>query len=89
MDKQSILKQLQQNIVTVVPGLEGSTLGPEDSLRELGANSIDRAEIIIITMASLKIKQPLIAFAKAKNIGEIVEILHQGWVSSCHTSTAI
>lgn len=83
MDKQSILKQLQQNILTVVPELAGNTLGPEDSLRELGANSIDRAEIIIITMASLQIKQPLIAFAKAKNIADLVEILYQGWMSSC------
>lgn len=47
-----------------------------DSLRELGANSIDRAEIITMTLESVEVSVPLVELAGAKNIGELVSIVH-------------
>jgi polyketide biosynthesis acyl carrier protein len=47
-----------------------------DSLRELGANSIDRAEIITMTLESLSVSIPLVELAGAKNIGELVGVIH-------------
>lgn len=48
-----------------------------DSLRGLGANSIDRSEIIMMTMESMSANIPLIYTAKAKNIGELASILFE------------
>ena len=64
-------------ILEIFPELSSRQITVNDSLRDLGANSVDRAEIIMNALASLKLKIPLINFAQAKNIGELVGIFHQ------------
>ena len=60
----------------VVPALEGHPFRPGESLKELGANSIDRSEIVMMTLDSLSLKIPLVETVKASNIGELVSLLH-------------
>lgn len=74
MDKDQIFSIIKQNIVDVVPDLANRTIAIEDSLKDLGANSVDRAEIIIKSMAALQLKVPLVEFGQAKNIQELVNI---------------
>jgi polyketide biosynthesis acyl carrier protein len=50
---------------------------PTDSLKALGANSIDRADIIMMTLESLSIHIPLMAMAKADNIADLARIIHE------------
>ena len=59
----------------VLPDLENHAFNADDSLRELGANSIDRSEIIMMTMESLSIRIPMIELAAAQNIGDLAAIL--------------
>src|SRR5699024_10528167 len=61
---------------------EVDTVTPRDSMRELGANSIDRAEIITATMERLDISLPLVEFAEAANIGDIVAIMSRAGARS-------
>ncbi|MGP3971258.1 phosphopantetheine-binding protein [Streptomyces sp. 6N223] len=49
-----------------------------DSLRDLGANSIDRADIITETMEQLDVSLPMVRFGEARNIGDIVAIICEG-----------
>lgn len=74
MDEDAVFVVMKEVIVEVVPELKDRTITLDDSMRELGANSIDRAEVLIRTMAALQIKLPLIELAKAKNIREVVRI---------------
>ncbi len=60
----------------VVPGLDTHAFQPTDSLRALGANSVDRADIIMMTLESLGVRIPLVDLAKAENIGELAAIIH-------------
>lgn len=60
----------------VLPELENHDFQFSDSLRQLGANSIDRSEIIMLTLESLSLKIPMIEVAKAENMGELAEMLH-------------
>ncbi|MFF1272470.1 acyl carrier protein [Streptomyces marokkonensis] len=60
----------------VIPELEGHRFAPSDSLRDLGANSIDRAEIIVMTLESLSVSIPLVELADAKNMGELADLIH-------------
>ena len=48
----------------------------EDSLKDLGANSIDRMDIIVETMEELGIKIPMVNFGKCKNMKDIVDIYY-------------
>ncbi|MBT2459207.1 acyl carrier protein [Streptomyces sp. ISL-86] len=65
-----------ENTREVIPELEGHRFEPSDSLRDLGANSIDRAEIIIMALESLSVRIPLVELADAKNIGELADLIH-------------
>jgi len=60
----------------VIPELDGRPFELSDSLHDLGANSIDRAEIIMMTLESLSVRIPLVELANAKNIGELADLIH-------------
>ncbi|WP_010094411.1 acyl carrier protein [Ornithinibacillus scapharcae] len=75
MSKNEIFEVLLESIYEIVPELEGEKITIEDSLQDLGANSIDRAEIIITTLESINVSIPMIKFGEAKNIQDIVEII--------------
>jgi polyketide biosynthesis acyl carrier protein len=60
----------------VLPGLDDHAFQFSNSLRELGANSIDRSEIVMLTLESLSLKIPMIEVAKAENMGELAGLLH-------------
>lgn len=75
MNKEQIFGVIKENILETLPELAEKKIILSDSLKELGANSIDRAEIIIQTLSKLKLKVPLSDFGNAKNIEELVEII--------------
>lgn len=76
MRKEQVLDVIVNHIRAVIPGLAGHTFNPGDSLRALGANSVDRADIIMMTLESLSLRIPLIEMAKAENIGDLADIIH-------------
>ncbi len=61
----------------VIPELEGYAFKRTDQLSELGANSVDRAEIIMLTMESISLRIPLLEFSGAKNMGELSDLIHE------------
>lgn len=74
--KEEIFRIIVGHAQEVVPGLDAHPFQPTDSLRALGANSVDRADIIMMTLESLGVRIPLIDLAKAENIGELAELIH-------------
>lgn len=75
MNKQEVFEAVKKSIIEIIPELSTRVITLEDSLRELGANSIDRAEILIQTMSDLQVKIPLLEFGSAKNINDIVSVI--------------
>lgn len=76
MNVQDIFDILAGHTREIVPGLENHPFQFTDSLRALGANSIDRSEIIMMTLESLSLSIPLIDLAKAENMGDLAGIMH-------------
>lgn len=76
VSKEEILEIIVRHTREVVPELEAHEFRPDDSLKALGANSVDRADIIMMTLESLVLNIPLVAMAKAENISELAEIIH-------------
>ncbi|MFH9613910.1 acyl carrier protein [Streptomyces pratensis] len=76
MPDNRVFDLIAQHTREVIPELDGHHFEPSDSLRDLGANSIDRAEIIIMTLESLSVSIPLVELADAKNIGELADLIH-------------
>ena len=76
MNKEDIFAIVTRHAQEVIPALQGHHFQPTQSLRELGANSIDRSEIVMMTLESLALRIPLVETVKATNIGELVNVLH-------------
>lgn len=76
MSRNEILEIVKENVIEVLPDLEEHIFKDDDKLVELGANSIDRAEIVMMTMESLSLQIPRVELSGVKNIGELVDAFY-------------
>lgn len=77
MDQKSIFDVIVQHTRYIIPALAGRDFQFADSLRELGANSVDRSEIIMMTLETLSLDISLVELARAECMGELAEIMHR------------
>lgn len=75
MNKNEVFEIIKENILEILPDVEESDITLENSLKTLGANSIDRMDIIVDTMNAMKVKVPMVEFGKANCIGDIITII--------------
>lgn len=75
MKHDEVWHNLKSAILEIFPEFTEKEIGFHQSLKDLGANSVDRAEILMVTMESLGLKVPMVEFSRATNIGELVVIL--------------
>jgi polyketide biosynthesis acyl carrier protein len=73
---ESIFDELVRQTVNILPDLRRDGIVSQDSLKSLGANSMDRADIIMMTLEQLELKTPLAEFATASNLGELAALIH-------------
>ena len=76
MTQDDVFQTIIRHTREVLPDLQAHAFAPSDSLRALGANSIDRSEIVMLTLASLSVNVRLIETAAAENIGELASIIY-------------
>lgn len=81
MTKDDIFLQLKNIIIEILPDILPEQIKIEESLRNLGANSIDRMDIVIKAMEDLKIKIPLVEFGMVNNLQGLVDLLYSRKVS--------
>jgi len=74
--RETILQIIAGHALNVLPELSNHVFRPDDRLADLGANSVDRAEIVMSTLSSLSLRIPLVDTLQAKNIGELANLLH-------------
>jgi polyketide biosynthesis acyl carrier protein len=76
LDRDTILATIIKQIRIVVPDLDGETIGPQDAMADLGVDSIDRQEIIILTLEALGLEIPMVQLHGPRNLGELADLLH-------------
>ena len=77
MNREEIFRLITRHACEVIPELENHNFQSSDALKDLGANSIDRSEIVMMTLESLSLEIPLIEIAAAGNMGELASILYE------------
>jgi polyketide biosynthesis acyl carrier protein len=75
MLKEHVFEVVKNIILEILPGVQSQLISREKSLKELGANSIDRMEVITMSMQELGLKIPLMSFAQVSNIEGLVDVL--------------
>lgn len=81
--KDAVLAIMKKYIMELLPNVKAEDIHAGVRMADLGANSIDRADIIVATMEELGLKLPLASFGKAKNIGELIDIFLQASNAPC------
>jgi polyketide biosynthesis acyl carrier protein len=75
MVKQKVYETVKSAILEVLPDLDPARISIEKQLKDLGANSIDRMEVVTLSMEALGIKLPMMSFAQVGNIEGLVDVL--------------
>jgi polyketide biosynthesis acyl carrier protein len=74
MTRTELLDLIARHTRDIVPGLDEHQFVASDRLVELGANSIDRAEIAMLVQESLGLSVPRVEMFGPKNIGELADL---------------
>lgn len=77
MTRAQVLEIVMQQVREVLPQVATAELRPEVSLRELGANSLDRMEVVSLAMQALSLRFPVRELSKVSNIGELADALYE------------
>jgi len=73
--QQTVFAVIKRNILGVMIDLDPGEITPERSLAELGANSIDRVEILVNSMADLEVTIPRTELQGIANLQGLVDRL--------------
>lgn len=75
MDRDTILALVIEQIRTVVPELSDTPIGPNDTMANLGVDSVSRQEVLILSMEQLELNLPMVQLFGPKNLGELAQLL--------------
>jgi len=73
--KENVFLVVKNVILEILPDVDTNNISIEQNLRALGANSIERTEIVVLAMEQLGIKLPLVSFGSVENIEGMVDVL--------------
>ncbi len=73
--KTEVFEIVKNNILEILPKVQPEMVLIEKTLVDLGANSVDRMEVVTLSMQDLNVKIPLMSFAVVSNISGLVDIL--------------
>ncbi|HEY1108141.1 MAG TPA: phosphopantetheine-binding protein [Opitutaceae bacterium] len=74
-EKQRIFEVVKANLLKVMIDLKPEQVTIDQSMTDLGANSVDRVEVVMYSMEELGLDIPRAELHGAKNIAGLVEIL--------------
>lgn len=77
MNRNDIVELIARHSCEVISKLKNHEFKPSDKLVDLGANSVDRAEIVMMTVESLSLQIPRVELFGATNIGELADVHYE------------
>lgn len=73
--KNEIVHLIKENLVEIIPELAGEEIAVDKTLVDLGANSVDRGELITLTLERLNLDISRIEFVSAQTINELADLI--------------
>ncbi|MBK7538135.1 MAG: phosphopantetheine-binding protein [Myxococcales bacterium] len=77
MTDDAILQVLRNQILAILPELDPAEISLTRTLSELGLNSIDRTEVIILSMEELGLAIPVHEFRRGDTLAGIIAVLRR------------
>ena len=76
MTKEQIFVIIKRHLIEILPDLEADKIYPNQSMKDLGANSVDRVDVVIQTKEEMGLKFPLHELGAVENIQGLIDFLH-------------
>ena len=76
-EEERVFAVVKRHVLDILPELPPEKVTLDASLRELGANSLDRAEVAVCSMETLGVNVPRRELAAVANLRELVKVLCQ------------
>ena len=73
--KDNVIQLIKENLIEIIPELEDTNIPNDVTLVDLGANSIDRGELITLTLERLDLDISRIEFVSAQTILELADLI--------------
>ena len=73
--REQVFDVVKAQIIETLDDVEVGSIDPDQSMKELGANSLDIVEIVSCSMRELKVKVPRSELSKLTNITQLVDVL--------------
>ncbi|WP_093803772.1 phosphopantetheine-binding protein [Streptomyces sp. Wb2n-11] len=73
----AVLTAIRSSVLVVLPDIEPERVTEEVSLTDLGANSIDRVDVVTMTMDTLGISLSVTEFTDVHDIGSLARLLRR------------
>ncbi len=73
----AVLTAIRSSVLVVLPEIEPEQVTEEVSLTDLGANSIDRVDVVTMTMDTLGISLSVTEFTDVHDIGSLARLLRR------------
>jgi polyketide biosynthesis acyl carrier protein len=77
MEVKEIFDLVAKNAADIKPDLVNYSFKGNESLAELGLNSVDRVEVIMTTLMALNLRISLVELSKARNMMELSELIYE------------
>ncbi len=74
-NKEEIRRTVEEVIVQIVPDLKGKSIEFDSTMEDLGADSVDRSEILVLCLEALSVNVRLVELATVKTPAELTERL--------------
>jgi polyketide biosynthesis acyl carrier protein len=68
---------VQETVAQILPGVPRAHITGDKHLRELGADSVDRVEIILSLIDRLRLDEPMSSFSDLPDLDALVDFLVQ------------
>ena len=75
--REAIFAVVKRNLLTVLPHVPPAEVQIGRSMTDLGANSLDRADVVIAVLEELRLKIPQARLAQARDLSSLVDVLHE------------
>jgi polyketide biosynthesis acyl carrier protein len=76
LDRNTVLTTILQQIRIVEPAMLEQKISAEDSMVDIGIDSVSRQDVLILTMEALGLDLPMVQLFGPRNIGELADLLY-------------
>jgi len=77
VSREAIDQVVREVITTILPAVPAEAIVGNKHLRDLGADSVDRVEIILMLIDRLHLDEPMSSFSSLPDIDSLVTFLHE------------